>query len=383
MNKPLRRVISVALALSLSVTLAVNAYAEATANSSKQDATNAGYARKGQYVLFSTGENAMQLNTTKTTVNGNIYAGGDLNAYSGEIDVNGKTVLGGKLYKHDYTVWDSYIFEENADKQSLDNDALDGAFTSMLGEDYLTHEYWYTYSGSEVTGDASIYAKSGLQYCADSVNISGTLISDSYMMISASKAFTTDGEINMCVKNGNVGIYAGEVDIDGVLYDTEYSYETIEEAVDEIVTVGTKTSYNGVYIGEASSSGFLWPAPSCHYISSPYGWRNSGWHNGIDLVKSGGGALGTPVIASKSGRVEVVQRSSSGYGNMVLINHGDGYKTRYAHMVKGSIKVSVGDYVEAGQTIGKVGSTGNSTGPHLHFEVIVNGETRNPKNYIY
>lgn len=218
MNKPLRRVISAALALSLSVTLAVNAYAEATANSYSQKAASAGYARKGQYVLFSTGENAMQLNTTKTTVNGNLYVGGDLNAYSGEVDVNGKTVIGGKLYKHDYTVWDSYIFEENADKQSLDNDALDSAFTSMLGEDYLTHEYWYTYSGSEVTGDASIYAKSGLQYCADSVNISGTLISDSYMMISASKAFTTDGEINMYVKNGNVGIYAGEVDIDGVLY---------------------------------------------------------------------------------------------------------------------------------------------------------------------
>ncbi len=183
--------------------------------------------------------------------------------------------------------------------------------------------------------------------------------------------------------NGSERVTKTQIYIDGVLYDTEYSYETLEEAVDEIVTVGTKTSYNGVYIGEASSSGFLWPAPSCHYISSPYGWRNSGWHNGVDLVKSGGGALGTPVIASKSGRVEVVQRSSSGYGNMVLINHGDGYKTRYAHMVKGSIKVSVGDYVEAGQTIGKVGSTGNSTGPHLHFEVIVNGETRNPKNYIY
>lgn len=218
MNKPLRRVISATLALSLSVTLAVNAYAEATANSYSQEAASAGYARKGQYVLFSTGENAMQLNTNKTTVNGNLYAGDDLNAYSGEVDVNGKTVLGGKLYKHDYTVWDSYIFEENADKQSLDNEALDNAFTALLGEDCLTHEYWYTYSGSEITGDASIYAKSGLQYCADSVNISGTLISDSYMMISASKAFTTDGEINMYVKNGNVGIYAGEVDIDGVLY---------------------------------------------------------------------------------------------------------------------------------------------------------------------
>ena len=183
--------------------------------------------------------------------------------------------------------------------------------------------------------------------------------------------------------NGSERVTKTQIYIDGILDDTNYSYETIVEPVDEIVTIGTRTSYGGVYIGEASDSGFLWPAPSCHRVSSPYGWRSSGWHNGIDLVKAGGGASGTPVIASKSGRVEVVQRSSSGYGNMVLINHGDGYKTRYAHMIKGSITVSVGDYVDAGQTIGKVGSTGNSTGPHLHFEVIRNGETQNPKNYIY
>lgn len=183
--------------------------------------------------------------------------------------------------------------------------------------------------------------------------------------------------------NGSERVTKTQIYIDGVLQDTEYDYETIEEPIDEIVTVGTKTTYNGVYIGSASKKGFLWPAPSCHYVSSAYGWRSRGWHSGIDLVRSGGGANGTPVIASRSGRVEVVQRSNSGYGQMVLINHGDGYKTRYAHMIRGSITVSVGDYVDAGQTIGKVGSTGNSTGPHLHFEVIYNGETKNPANYIY
>ena len=183
--------------------------------------------------------------------------------------------------------------------------------------------------------------------------------------------------------NGTERVTKTQIYIDGVLDDINYDYETIKEPVDEIVVVGTKTSYNGVYIGSASKKGFLWPAPSCHYVSSAYGWRSRGWHKGIDLVRSGGGALGTPVIASRSGRVEVVQRSNSGYGNMILINHGDGYKTRYAHLVSGSMTVSVGDYVEAGQTIGKVGSTGNSTGPHLHFEVIYNGETYNPANYIY
>ncbi len=183
--------------------------------------------------------------------------------------------------------------------------------------------------------------------------------------------------------NGTERVTKTQIYIDGKLNDTNYDYETIKEPVDEIVVIGTKTSYNGVYIGSASKKGFLWPAPSCHYVSSAYGWRSRGWHKGIDLVKAGGGALGTPVIASRSGRVEVVQRSNSGYGNMVLINHGDGYKTRYAHLVSGSITVSVGEHVDAGQTIGKVGSTGNSTGPHLHFEVIYNGETYNPANYIY
>ena len=183
--------------------------------------------------------------------------------------------------------------------------------------------------------------------------------------------------------NGSERVTKTAIYIDGVFQDSDYSYETIREAVDEIVVIGTKTSYNGVYIGSASKKGFLWPAPSCHYVSSAYGWRSRGWHKGIDLVKSGGGALGTPVIASRSGKVEVVQRSNSGYGHMVLVNHGDGYKTRYAHLVAGSITVSVGDYVDAGQTLGKVGSTGNSTGPHLHFEVIYNGETYNPANYIY
>ncbi len=170
--------------------------------------------------------------------------------------------------------------------------------------------------------------------------------------------------------------------VDGELINTEKRYETIAAPIEQILIIGTRTTFGGVYIGEASEMGFLWPAPSCHYVSSPYGWRSSGWHKGIDLCTGNGTALGSPVIASRSGVVELVQRSDSGYGNMVLISHGDGYKTRYAHMITGSITVNIGDTVEAGQTIGKVGSTGNSSGPHLHFEVIYNGETQDPKNYI-
>ena len=182
--------------------------------------------------------------------------------------------------------------------------------------------------------------------------------------------------------DGTQRIITTRIYINGELTDTTVGSEVITPAVDEQVIVGTRTTYGGIYIGMASDKGFLWPAPSCHYISSPYGWRSSGWHKGVDICTGNGTAYGTPVIASRSGTVEVVQRSDSGYGNMVLINHGDGYKTRYAHMIAGSITVRAGEYVEGGKAIGKVGSTGNSSGPHLHFEVIYNGETRNPSDYI-
>lgn len=182
--------------------------------------------------------------------------------------------------------------------------------------------------------------------------------------------------------SGKKRVTTTHVYIDNELESTYTTDETILAPQEEIIVIGTKTTYGGVYIGQASSMGFLWPAPHCHYISSPYGWRSSGWHKGVDLCTSNGTARGTPVIASRSGVVEVVQRSASGYGNMVLINHGDGYKTRYAHMLEGSITVRIGETVEGGKTIGRVGSTGNSSGPHLHFEVIYNGETQNPINFI-
>lgn len=181
---------------------------------------------------------------------------------------------------------------------------------------------------------------------------------------------------------GKKRVTTTQVYIDDILSTTYSVDEVLVAPTEEIIVVGTKTTYGGVYIGQASSMGFLWPAPHCHYISSPYGWRSSGWHKGVDLCTNNGTARGTPVIASRSGVVEVVQHSSSGYGNMILINHGDGYKTRYAHLLEGSITVRMGEVVEGGKTIGRVGSTGNSSGPHLHFEVIYNGETQNPVNFI-
>ena len=172
-----------------------------------------------------------------------------------------------------------------------------------------------------------------------------------------------------------------ETYIDGKLsYTTVVSEKTVKKPVDKIVLVGTKTY-------TSSSSGWTWPTRGAYSISSPYGYRSasiSGWafHGGIDIVIGGKSSSGVPVVAAASGTVEKVQKTYSGYGHMVLINHGNGIKSRYAHMQAGSISVYVGQKVSKGQQIGRIGSTGNSTGPHLHFEVIVNGSKVDPQKYV-
>lgn len=133
----------------------------------------------------------------------------------------------------------------------------------------------------------------------------------------------------------------------------------------------------------SSSEGFIFPLPSGIgvVLTSPYGYRthpitgNYTMHNGVDLACSSG----TPIYASKSGYVTTATYHYA-YGNYVTINHMDGFSTLYGHMTY--FVVSEGEYVEQGQVIGYVGSTGYSTGPHLHFTIYYDGSTVNPMNYI-
>ena len=134
-------------------------------------------------------------------------------------------------------------------------------------------------------------------------------------------------------------------------------------------------------VGEGT---FIWPAVSAHTVTSGFGYRSlfgaTNFHRGVDI--SGPGVLGTPVIASASGVVEKTTAGNTGYGYSVLIDHGGGIKTRYGHLLAGSILVNPGDQVVQGQMIASLGSTGNSTGPHLHFEIMYNGAYTNPLDYV-
>lgn len=142
-----------------------------------------------------------------------------------------------------------------------------------------------------------------------------------------------------------------------------------------------QAAQNGGKPSNAALGGYIWPVSS-HYVTSPYGKRpspggvGSKYHKGMDIGRVG---YTTEVHAAKAGTVIVSQYSSS-YGNYVVVSHGSGNTTLYAHM--SSRKVSVGQNVKQGDVLGITGSTGRSTGPHLHFEITENGQRINPAKYL-
>jgi murein DD-endopeptidase MepM/ murein hydrolase activator NlpD len=122
-----------------------------------------------------------------------------------------------------------------------------------------------------------------------------------------------------------------------------------------------------------SSAGFIWPAHGV--MTSPFGWRWGRMHEGIDIAVPSG----TPVVAAASGTV-IVAGWMGGYGNLVVVDHGIGIATAYGHNT--SIAAGVGQQVAQGQLIAYSGNTGNSTGPHIHFEVRINGSAVDPLGYL-
>ena len=160
--------------------------------------------------------------------------------------------------------------------------------------------------------------------------------------------------------------------------EAEAAQNAAKAEIKRILAAQSGVSSSSKYVG----GDLTWPVPGKYTITSPYGTRKDpitrvkSKHTGIDIAAP----TGRPIVAANSGKVIVAGWSSKGYGNYVVIDHGGGRSTLYAHQSR--LAVSKGDYVTKGQTIGYVGSTGYSTGPHLHFEVLINGDDVNPMNYF-
>ena len=150
-----------------------------------------------------------------------------------------------------------------------------------------------------------------------------------------------------------------------------------DEMADRVAQLSKELAGTGAYVGGELS----WPVPSSTRVTSPFGNRKhpitnkQSFHKGVDIGASGGSSI----ISANAGKV-IVSDYQSAYGNYVMVDHGGGTVTLYAHMQKRL--VSAGDTVGKGEKIGLVGTTGWSTGNHLHFEVIKNGDHTNPMNYF-
>ena len=190
--------------------------------------------------------------------------------------------------------------------------------------------------------------------------------------------------------------------IESISYVAKYSSEKLEKSTPEnvvanlyvapkevvhpqtspaVTTSSRKTSYGTVNTSQKVSYdrqvvGVSFARPVSGTITSRFGRRSRGTHTGLDIATS----KGTPIGAAAAGTVTYAGPKGT-YGNLVVIDHGNGVQTYYAHC--SSISCHAGQTVSQGQTISTVGSTGNSTGPHLHLEIRINGICQNPQNYLY
>lgn len=197
-------------------------------------------------------------------------------------------------------------------------------------------------------------------------------------------------EVNKKLASLNYQTKQLEVSLEKYNSEMDKIEDEIEAFLKEQASSGSSgSSGSSSNAGSASSNistkGWAWPVPySNSYISSPYGYRNdpiSGvykFHSGIDITMAS--AHGKKLVATKGGTVIRAVHSNSGYGNYVMIDHGGGYSSLYGHC--SALAVSVGQKVSQGQVIAYIGSSGYSTGPHVHFEIRYNGEKQNPSHYV-
>ncbi len=183
------------------------------------------------------------------------------------------------------------------------------------------------------------------------------------------KKYNTYKDVQVAGEKGSANILENITRHNGIKIEEKIiSEQIIKEPITEVIVKGTieppKTMATGAFL-----------RPTRGRVSSPYGMRNGRMHQGLDIASG----IGTSIKAADGGKVVFVGYRGA-YGKLVEIDHENGYKTRYAHNSK--ILVKEGERVYKGQEISKMGSTGRSTGSHLHFEVIKSGKNQNPSKYI-
>ena len=167
--------------------------------------------------------------------------------------------------------------------------------------------------------------------------------------------------------------------------DTAKVVDDLYEAKEKpVINTSTTSSYSySAYTktvnntGNVVQLGMALVEPTNGVITSRFGYRRTSFHTGLDIANS----TGTPIKAAASGVVEFAGTTTSGYGKYIVVGHGNGIETYYAHCSQ--LYVTAGQKVSAGEVIASMGSTGNSTGSHLHFEVRVHGSCQNPQNYVF
>ncbi len=261
---------------------------------------------------------------------------------------------------------------------STDDPAIDTQISSKVRDSIIDYQ---VQNGDTV---ASVANKFGISQ--DTVRWENSLTSDKIKVGQTLKIMPITGIAHTVAKGDTVYSIAKKYDADSQAvvdfpFNTFTDDETFELAIGQVVIVPDGVMPAAAVTprarqitpdaGSVTALGqFVWPTAGT--ITQRFSW----YHPGVDIANS----TGTPDVAADSGHVIYAGWDSSGYGNMVLIDHGNGFVTRYAHM--SLIMVISGQNIGRGQQVGKMGSTGHSTGPHTHFEIILNGVHVNPLNYL-
>lgn len=249
---------------------------------------------------------------------------------------------------------------------SLDNISY---FSEFVSRNCVNENSVFDKLKSEAKNYYKVYEVYGSKEKDESVYCNSIEEAQNYIDLINSKYSDVDDEFKI-----NTLYVENEVSEDTIKQAKEKLEESLNAKVAEInkqKEIDSKT-INGVYIASV-------PVSNGH-ITSRFGSRESirnHTHKGIDIAAS----YGTNIKAVADGTIEYASYNSGGYGNLVIIDHGNGIKTYYGHCSK--LCVSVGQKVNAGDVIAKVGSTGNSTGNHCHFEIRVNGSQIDPQKYVY